>query len=333
MTQFSILLATRDRPALFERALASVLSQTVRDLEVVVVDDGSADEHAAGYDRVLAPARDRLGGRLVHQRLLRRPSGHGQSYSLNVAAELASGRYLAILDDDDCWTDDGHLARAARSIARAGDADLYMAHQRAFRGGEPVADTLWLRRLADRLPARDADEDGTWATTLARLVALDGFCHLNCLVVRRGLWEAVGGMDEAIRWECDRDLYLRLIDAATGPLLHNPAIVSRHDIPDPTRSANMTTALGLAAKRLQQLRVVDKAILFARHPAVRAAARRHRNWTLQKLADELAAAGNHRAAAHYARSALVDGLSPAFAAKAAYWSLRAMTRGWTPPAA
>jgi glycosyltransferase involved in cell wall biosynthesis len=329
VTQFSILLATRDRPALFGQALASVLSQTLGDVEVVVVDDGSAAEHAHAYERVLAPARARLGTRLQHHRLLRRPSGHGQSYSLNVAAGHANGRYLAILDDDDVWTDDGHLARAARSIARVPDADLYMGHQRAFRGEEPVADELWLWQLAGRLRSggagEDGDEDGTQRATLDRLVALDGFCHLNCLIVRRGLWQAVGGMDEAIRWECDRDVYLRLIDAATGPMLHNPAVVSRHNIPDPTRAVNMTTALGPVAKRLQQLRVVDKAVLFARHAEVRAAGRRHRNWTLQKLTDELAAAGNHEAAAYFARMAVVDSLSPAFAAKAALYTAKAVT--------
>lgn len=319
---FSVLLATRDRPALFERALASVLSQAAGDFEIVVVDDGSAAEHAQAYERVLAPARARLGSRFRHQRLIRRPKGHGQSYSLNVAAAHATGEYLAILDDDDLWTDEGHLARAARSIARAPGADLYMAHQRAFRGDEPVADELWLRRLADH--PGDADADGTWATTTERLAALDGFCHFNCLVVRRGLWEAVGGMDEQIRWECDRDLYLRLIDAATGPMLYNPAVVSRHNIPDPAGSANMTTALGTVAKRLEQLRVVDKAIAFARHPAIRAAARRHRTWTLGKLAGELAAAGNHAAAAHYARAAVANGPSPASAARAAIHTLRAL---------
>lgn len=319
---FSVLLATRDRPVLFERALASVLSQTVGDLEIVVVDDGSAAEHRDAYERVLAPARDRLGGRFRQHRLIRRPKGHGQSYALNVAAAHAGGDYLAILDDDDFWTDGGHLARAARSIARAPGTDLYLAHQRAFRGDEPVADELWLRRLAD--DPGEADADGTWATATGRLAALDGFCHVNCLLVRRGLWEAVGGTDERIRWECDRDLYLRLIDAATGPMLHNPAVVSRHNVPDPSGTANMTTALGVVAKRLEQLRVVGKAIGFARHPLIQAAARRHRTWTLQKLAGELAAAGNHAAAAHYARGAVANGSSPAFAARAALYTLRAL---------
>ena len=45
MPLFSILLATRDRPALFGEALASVLAQRFEDFEIVVVDDGSDPAH------------------------------------------------------------------------------------------------------------------------------------------------------------------------------------------------------------------------------------------------------------------------------------------------
>jgi glycosyltransferase involved in cell wall biosynthesis len=321
---FSILLATRDRPALFGDALGSVLSQSFDDVEIIVVDDGSAADHDEAYRQMLAPARARVGDRLRHFRLVHRPSGHGQSYSLNFGAGHAKGNYLAILDDDDVWTDDDHLARAARSIGRAPGADLYMANQLAYRSGEATEHGLWLSGLARPLAGRPADEDGTWRLTLADLLAVEGFCHLNCLIVRRDLWDGVKGMDEAIRWECDRDVYIRLIDAAAGPILHNPAVVSRHNVPDPARNANMTTSLGMAAKRLQQLRVADKAALFARNPAIRAAGRQHRNWTLQKLARELAAERDYPAAAHYARAAMADSLSPAFVARAALYTLKAL---------
>lgn len=323
MPLFSILLATRDRPVLFAEALASVLAQRFEEIEVVVVDDGSASEHLAAYEAVLAPARERLGGRFQLHRLPRRDNGHGQSYSLNVAATAANGDYLAILDDDDSWTDDGHLGRAARSLAAAPDADLYMTNQRAFRNGEPASDALWLAGLAEGLAGRPADREGSWRVGVEDLLAAPGFAHVNCLIVRRALWAAIGGMDEGIRWECDRDLFLRLIDAA-GTMLHNPAFVARHNIPDPAGSQNMTTALPMLTKRLHQLRVVDKAALFARHPAVRAAGRRHRAWVLQKIADELAASGDWTAAAHYARAGLGAGPSLGWAAKTAWISGRAL---------
>ena len=324
MPFFSILIATRDRPILFGEALASVLAQSFGDIELVVVDDGSDPVHREAYEAALVPVRAALRERLREVRLVRRPNGHGSSYSLNVAAAEAKGAYLACLDDDDVWTDREHLARAARSLGRAPGADLYTANQTAFSAGTPLAEGHWLFRLETLLRGRSADQDGTWQVGLDDLIAAQGFCHLNCLIVRRGLWERVGGLDEAIRWENDRDFYIRLIDAADGPMLHNPAIVSRHNVPDPTKTANITTALSITAKRLHQLRVADKTALFARSPALRAEGRRHRSFALQKLARDLADAGDARSAAHYARSALADARSPAVAARAALYTLKAL---------
>lgn len=311
MPLFSILIATRDRPRLFGEALASVLAQEERDLEVVVVDDGSAEAHLAAYRAVLDAAE----GRVRLRTLPRRERGHGPSYALNAAAAEARGDYLAILDDDDVWTDPGHLARARRVLA-ATKADLYMANQKGYRAGAPVAEELWLAGLGRMLAGRPADAEGGWRVTVEDLVGAPGFCHLNCLIVRRALWQSVGGMDDAIRWEGDRDLFLRLIDRA-GTIVHHPAFVARHNIPDPALAANVTTATPAIAKRLDQLRVVDKAALLARHPAIRAVGRRHRAWVLEKLAAEAAAAGDPRAAAHFARAALAARPSPATLAAAA----------------
>jgi glycosyltransferase involved in cell wall biosynthesis len=328
MPFFSILLATRDRPQLFGEALASVLAQSFEDFEIVVVDDGTAPENLEAYEGVLASAGARLGDRLRLERLVRRANGHGQSYSLNVAAALAGGDYLCILDDDDSWTDPGHLKRAHAAVTAQGEwPDLYMANQRAFLLGEPLPDDLWLARLAAQLQAaaRTPGADGSYAVSVDELIAAPGFCHLNVLTVRRALWEQVGGMDEGIRWECDRDLFLRLIDAAEGPMLHHPATVSRHNVPDPSKQANMTTALPMLQKRLHQLRALDKAALFARHPAIRAHGRRERAWALKKIAMELAAAGEWKSAAYYARDGLGASPTPGWLLAAAWYNARALT--------
>ena len=308
MTRFSIILATRDRPGLFAEALRSVLAQDHPDFEVIVIEDGTAEEHRAAYDATLDTARGRMGGRLRHHRLPRRPRGHGQSYVLNLGVSLAEGEFVGFLDDDDAWTDQGHLSRAAHAISAAGGADLYMANQAAWRGETRMAGPVWIEQLADVAKSRgiQSTAEGAFKIGVSELMALDGFCHVNALLVRRGHWEAVGGMDEGIRWECDRDLYLRLVDVA-NTILHHPAFVSRHNIPDPAQGASMTTSLAMLDRLLYRLRVMDKACLFARHPAIRAHARLHKAYTLKHITEELRAAGRWRDAAFYARQALGAG--------------------------
>jgi glycosyltransferase involved in cell wall biosynthesis len=326
MPNFSVILATRDRPALFAEALHSVLAQADADFEVVVVNDGSAPAHRAAYEATLAAAAAALPGRVQAHWLVHRPRGHGQSYALNYGVAQASGDYVCFLDDDDSWTDPGHLARAARAIGAG--ADLYMANQAAFRGTVQEAGPVWIEGLAPLLAARGLAPaaDGSFEVGVEALMALTGFCHLNALTVRRAFYEEIGGMDEGVRWECDRDLFLRLIDRAQR-MLHHPAVVARHNIPDPAKGASMTTSLAAYDRWLFQLRVLDKASLFARHGLIRAHARQHKAYALKRIAEALRAQGDWVAAANYARQALGAGPTLKWAAFTAYCTARALLAG------
>ncbi len=87
----SVVLAARDAAATIDEAARSVLGQTVVDLELVVVDDGSAD----GTADVLARLDD---DRL---RVVRNDSSLGLAGALNVGLDAARGRYIARMDADD----------------------------------------------------------------------------------------------------------------------------------------------------------------------------------------------------------------------------------------
>lgn len=327
--QFSIILATRDRVQLFAEALQSVMAQTTADTEIIVVNDGSSPELLPAYAAVLEAAQARLGARLRSFVLVRRPKGHGQSYSLNFGVEQASGSHVAFLDDDDLWIDPGHLQRVAdavRSTAAAGRTlDLYMGNQEALRAGERLAGPIWLEALQGQLQAggRVPDAQGAYAVDIADLLGANGFCHLNCFVVRRALWLQIGGMDEGIRWECDRDVFLRLVDTATC-VLHHPAVTARHHVPDPKAGTSMTTSLNQIERRLWQVRVMDKSALGLRHPLLRAHARLHKGYALKRIAQELAAQGDWRTAGFYAAEALA--ILPTF--KWALYTLSCYGRRW-----
>jgi hypothetical protein len=149
------------------------------------------------------------------------------------------------------------------------------------------------------------------------------FCHLNTLIVRRTLYEDVGGMDESIRWECDHDLYLRLIDCA-AVMRFMPVVVSRHNIPDPARKSSMTTGLTEAERRLFQLAVFRRSQYLARHPMIRAYAQKHTAYTLKRIAESLAEAGRYVDAASYAREALRNGPTLKWTGYTAWLTLRAL---------
>jgi GT2 family glycosyltransferase len=87
----SVLLAAHDDAAFLGEAVASILGQTLADLDVIVVDDASTDETPA---LLAAIGDERL-------RVVRNEDRAGLAASLNRGLDLASGRYVARLDADD----------------------------------------------------------------------------------------------------------------------------------------------------------------------------------------------------------------------------------------
>jgi glycosyltransferase involved in cell wall biosynthesis len=299
---FSVIIATRNRPTLFGRALESVLAQSSSDTEIVVVNDGSSTDHKTEYDAVLgAPTANHVRS----YDLISRPDGHGGSYARNFGAAKASAPYLCFLDDDDSWLDHNHLNRARMIITHSSTpVDLYMTDQVAFLNDEQRAGPIWIEDLPailDRL-GNQPNHHGAHLIDVGELLQSQGFCHLNTLIIRRKLYEDIGGMEETIRWEEDRDLYLRLIDRASV-MKYVPITVARHNIPDPTTTASMTTVLSDLERRIFQLAVFNRALHLTRHPAIHVYARRHKGYTLKRIAESLAAAGRYADAAHYARDA------------------------------
>ncbi len=304
--KFSVIIPTRDRPLLFRRALDSVLAQSGAEVEVIVVDDGSAEVHAQAYGDIEA----KTAGIATFFHLRRAPRGHGQSYALNYGAEQAGGDYLCFLDDDDEWIDPGYLARTARVLAEnAGAVDLYFSNQQAVRDGVTLPGPIWIEELTQRLERKATpDASGTYTVNVHDLLQVHGFCHLNTSIVRRAFYVDIGGLDENSRYECDRDFYLRAIDRARS-IRYSPVVVSRHHVPDPAQKSSMSTIAPALDKHIFQIRLLDRAILFAQTPEIQQYGRRYKSFVLKHMAEELARSGRYRAASYYASEALMVGFT------------------------
>jgi glycosyltransferase involved in cell wall biosynthesis len=95
MPQVSVIIPTYNRSALVKEAVESVLTQTLGDLEVLVVDDGSTDDTR----RVIETIPDK------RVRYFYKENG-GVSSARNIGLKNATGEYIAFLDSDDLWEPD-----------------------------------------------------------------------------------------------------------------------------------------------------------------------------------------------------------------------------------
>lgn len=298
---FSIILPTRNRPELFSRALDSVLDQSFQNFEVLVVNDGSADELLPRYRAMEANSDVRVSWHYQSQR----PNGHGPSYSINTGAQSARGRYLCILDDDDSWESRDHLQKTWDIIRSAEqEVDVVYSNQSAYRAdGHKLEQPLWLAALVAKLSPAQAGNHGVYTVTPAFLLGCNGFPHLNCTIIRRDLYAAIGGMDEGIRYECEVDLYLRTLDAASL-IIYNPDFVARHNVPEAALQNNVSTAVSRVEKCLSQVRVYQKNIARSPVRAVRDACFIRISIVYKRLTDEYLKAGEFASAAACAKIAL-----------------------------
>jgi GT2 family glycosyltransferase len=138
----SVIIAAYQAAEFVQAAIHSALAQTIRDIEVVVVDDGSSD---GTWDAILACAR--RDARVVP---VRRPRRAGPSVARNAAIARARGRWLAVLDADDLYLPGRleHMTAAAEALGADLLADNML--QVDFATGRPLG-----RRFRDTAMSRE----------------------------------------------------------------------------------------------------------------------------------------------------------------------------------
>lgn len=184
---FSVIVVTRDRPALLADALASVAAQSPPPLEVRLADDGEV----AAPGALPAPAELPL-LELTVLSVACRQAGAAR----NAAARHARGDVLAFLDDDDRWRP-GHLAGLAEAFA---DPDTGLAWRDTVVVRERIGADGARESLESRVLAADWDED---------LMRTNDYLPPSAWGVRRTLFERLGGFDESFACSEDWDFLLR----------------------------------------------------------------------------------------------------------------------------
>jgi len=184
LNHIAVVVPTRDRPQSLARALRSVLAQSHRELEVVVVDDGSVPA-------VRLPAELAADPRVQ----LVRADGLGAAAARNTGVAATGAGLIAFLDDDDAWRPD-KLARELDTLRRA------PAGTAAVESGFDLRDEgrLVLRYVPD--PEREL-----YPTLLERPAM-----QPSTVLVRRSVFDELGGFDPRLERAEDWDLWVRLAE-------------------------------------------------------------------------------------------------------------------------
>jgi len=190
MTEFlpivSVIIATYNRAKTLGRAIDSVLEQSYKNLELIIVDDGSTDQTKNVVQQYLKDTRVKY----IYQ------ENRGSNvYSMNKGIVNAKGKYIAILDDDDIWLSKYKIEKQAEFLEKnEGYVLVGTGAIKAREDGKEIVRYL--------LPEKDED-------IRKKILTSSMFVHVSVLF-RKAAWEKVGGYDNKFGGAADWDLWMKL---------------------------------------------------------------------------------------------------------------------------
>ena len=196
----SVVIPTYNRRAVVREAVVSVCAQEGVAREIIVVDDGSSDGSAAALQHEFG-----TGIRVL------RTANHGVAAARNLGVAASAGELIAFLDSDDMWLP-GKLAAQVAFFAAHPEAQICQTAEVWIRNGVRVNP-----RAHHRKPSGDIFE----ASLLLCLVSP------SAVMLRRSLFERVGGFDESLAACEDYDLWLRILRTTPVWLIDRPLVIKR----------------------------------------------------------------------------------------------------------
>lgn len=210
--QVSVIIPTYNSARFLAEAIDSVLAQSFKDFEILVIDDGSTDETKAVMQRYSSPVR------YIYQ------TNGGVAAARNRGIEESRGKYVAFLDADDAWFEHKLETQLDALTKRADCRACYSAFTVADHNMNSIGIRLSNRegRAIDDLLS-SGNVIGTPSTVLCE----------------RPLFEAVGGFDPEMSQCADWDMWVRLASDTEFLYIAEPLVMYRQHDGNMSRSASL----------------------------------------------------------------------------------------------
>jgi glycosyltransferase involved in cell wall biosynthesis len=201
MPLVSVVIPAHNAERTIRATIASVLNQTITDLEIIVVDDGSQDGTVAIAHSFSDP----------RIQVISKPNG-GVAVARNCGIACTTGEFIAFLDADDCWKTDKLEKQLAALQANPKAAVAYSWTDWIDESGQ------FLRHGRHLSPS---------GNVYAALLTTNFLENGSNLLVRRSALMQVGGFDESLSRAHDWEMGLRLAAQFEFAVVRSPQILYR----------------------------------------------------------------------------------------------------------
>ncbi|MCX9085637.1 MAG: glycosyltransferase [Candidatus Methanoperedens sp.] len=181
----SVIIPTYDRANLVGRSIQSVLNQTYRDLELIIVDDASKDNTE---DVIKSFNDERI-------KYIRHEKNKGGSAARNTGINLAKGGFLAFLDSDDEW------------FPEKLEKQMNVFQNALSNVGVVYTGYYWIGNNVKTYtpPDRIIQKDGNIQEALLK----ENFITTSAALVKKECFEKLGSFDEKFPALQDWELFIR----------------------------------------------------------------------------------------------------------------------------
>lgn len=217
----SVVLPTHNRAGILGYAIGSVLGQTERNIELIVVDDASTDDTPVVLNQ-FAKIDSRI-------KILRNPEPLGGGGARNVGIAASSGEWVAFLDDDDAWMENKLRTQLEKLAVHSSAVACSCSYERYTTTG---------RKMVVRVP-----DD----ITLQQLFRLNYLAGASMCMASRSALLSIGGFDTKFRSGQDWDLWVRLRYEGSIAICSEPLI--KYQDHNGVRISNNMDAQYLGARR------------------------------------------------------------------------------------
>ena len=219
MPKVSVIIPSYNSANYLPQAIESVISQTMQDFEIILVNDGSTDHTAEVVKRYLGYLR------YVEQ------ENYGPASARNKGILLAKGEYLAFLDADDLYLPD-KLEIQSRYLDLYPDIDLVYSDGIRFKQRRDGREILMRMSVTGEVFTDILQPEDF----VNRLIPRNGL-QINLAMVRQNCVVSIGGFDENLSAFEDWDLCFRLSIRCRFAYLEG--VVAKHRIRDGSLSTDM----------------------------------------------------------------------------------------------
>jgi glycosyltransferase involved in cell wall biosynthesis len=192
----SVVIPTYNRVELLKRSIDSVINQTIKPFEIIIVDDGSND----GTEAMVKKKYDSL--KLIKQK------NKGASAARNSGIKASSGEWICFLDSDDEWKND-KLEKQITAVANNSDYKFFHSNEIWIKNGKRINQKKKHKKYGGDIFKKCLD-----------------MCRISpsSVLIDKSIFEEIGFFNENLVVCEDYELWLRICDKYEVFFIDEPLI-------------------------------------------------------------------------------------------------------------